>query len=127
LGVDSVDSSGWRNRAARGLIQLPGTGDRMVANLGKWRGRKLSRSEWQVLATCSCPACRVSGPKVLTRGGAKGFCARATHNLWVLLEEADWITQAIADETYSSSYQARLDNTIYLALIAELLKVSQRN
>ncbi len=31
LGINSVDSTGWRNRAARGLIQLPGTGDRIVA------------------------------------------------------------------------------------------------
>lgn len=122
LGVDSVDSSGWRNRAARGLIQLPGTGDRMVADLGNWRGRKLSKSEWQLLKACGCPACRVCGPSRLKSGGAKGFCARATHNLWVLLEEADWITQALANGTYHSAYQTRLDNTIYLPLIQELLK-----
>jgi 7-cyano-7-deazaguanine tRNA-ribosyltransferase len=40
LEVDSVDSSGWRNRAARGIVQMPGRGDRMVANLGSWRGRE---------------------------------------------------------------------------------------
>ena len=34
MGVDSVDSSGWRNRAPRGIMQLPGSGDRMVAELG---------------------------------------------------------------------------------------------
>ncbi|HLO87035.1 MAG TPA: hypothetical protein VK203_18800 [Nostocaceae cyanobacterium] len=45
LGINSVDSSGWRNRAARGLIQLPGTGDRIVAELGNWRGRKISKEE----------------------------------------------------------------------------------
>src|SRR5262249_41996561 len=28
LGFDSVDSSGWRNRAARGIVQLPGSGER---------------------------------------------------------------------------------------------------
>jgi len=39
LGMDSVDSSGWRNRAARGIIQLPGSGDRSILNLGAWRGR----------------------------------------------------------------------------------------
>ena len=27
LGMDSVDSVGWRTRAARGLVQLPGIGD----------------------------------------------------------------------------------------------------
>ena len=34
MGADSVDSSGWRNRAPRGIMQLPGSGDRMVAELG---------------------------------------------------------------------------------------------
>src|SRR5262249_13087208 len=42
LGFDSVDSSGWRNRAARGIVQLPGSGERMVAELGNWRGRRPS-------------------------------------------------------------------------------------
>jgi 7-cyano-7-deazaguanine tRNA-ribosyltransferase len=28
LGMNSADSSGWRNRAARGIVQLPGSGDR---------------------------------------------------------------------------------------------------
>jgi 7-cyano-7-deazaguanine tRNA-ribosyltransferase len=45
LGVDSVDFSGWRNRAARGIVQLPGCGDRMVADLGSWRGRRPSAEE----------------------------------------------------------------------------------
>lgn len=42
LGINSVDSSGWRNRAARGMVQLPGTGERIVADLGGWRGRRIS-------------------------------------------------------------------------------------
>ena len=45
LGMDSVDSSGWRNRAARGIVQLPGSGDRIVANLGSWRGREPSEAD----------------------------------------------------------------------------------
>jgi 7-cyano-7-deazaguanine tRNA-ribosyltransferase len=56
LGVDSVDSSGWRNRAARGIVQLPGSGDRMVAELGSWRGRRLSPAEREILQNCPCPA-----------------------------------------------------------------------
>ena len=31
LGLDSVDSSGWRVRAARGIVQLTGIGDRAIA------------------------------------------------------------------------------------------------
>ena len=49
LGMNSVDSSSWRNRAARGIVQLPGSGDRIVANLGSWRGREPSENEWKAL------------------------------------------------------------------------------
>jgi hypothetical protein len=61
LEMDSVDSSGWRNRAARGIVQLPGSGDRAVAELGSWEGRKPGREEWEKLEACRCPACRKFG------------------------------------------------------------------
>lgn len=123
IGADSVDSSGWRNRAARGLIQLPGSGDRMVANLGNWRGRKPSQYEWERLGKCRCPACKQSGVKGLRAKGLKGFSCRATHNLFVLLEEALWVEKHVAAGTYEEHYQKRLDNSIYLPLIQELLKL----
>jgi 7-cyano-7-deazaguanine tRNA-ribosyltransferase len=47
LGIDSADSSGWRNRAARGIIQLPGGGDRTVVRLGSWRGRNPDAEGWK--------------------------------------------------------------------------------
>jgi hypothetical protein len=85
LGMDSVDSSGWRNRAARGIVQLEGSGDRVVANLGSWRGREPSELEWQRLRTCPCPACQQLGLESLKAGGKAGFAHRAAHNLWILL------------------------------------------
>jgi tRNA-guanine family transglycosylase len=121
LGMDSVDSSGWRNRAARGLIQLPGSGDRMVANLGSWRGRKPSQKEWELLASCGCPACRQYGLKGLKAGLVQGFCNRAAHNLWVLLEENHQIHEHITKGTYAEWYEKHLDNSIYLPLIKQVL------
>jgi hypothetical protein len=50
-----------------------------------------------------------------------GFCNRATHNLWVLLEEVNWVGQELAAGTYEKRYRSRLDNTIYLPLIEEAL------
>ena len=47
IGMDSVDSSGWRIRAARGLVQMPGVGDRTVADLGNWKVREPSSHEWE--------------------------------------------------------------------------------
>jgi hypothetical protein len=122
LEMDSVDSSGWRNRAARGLIQLPGSGDRMVANLGSWRGKKPSDEEWELLASCSCPACRKYGLEGLKASRIEGFCNRATHNLWVLLEENRMIHKHIANGTYANWYETHLDNSVYLPLIRQLLK-----
>jgi 7-cyano-7-deazaguanine tRNA-ribosyltransferase len=122
LGIDSADSSGWRNRAARGLVQLPGTGDRMVTSLGKWRGREPSKEEWDRLRRCRCPACKARGIRGIKADGLKGFCHRATHNLWVLLEEATWAKRHLANGTYAQNYRRRLDNSTYLALIAQVLK-----
>lgn len=123
LGINSVDSSGWRNRAARGLIQLPGTGDRIVAELGNWRGRTISKEEESKLKECQCPACKQHGLDGLKMSGGNGFYNRATHNLWVLLEEARQIEEhlnIIGD--YEIWYQEHLDNTIYRPLIKELIE-----
>lgn len=120
LGIDSADSSGWRNRAARGLIQLPGTGDRSVANLGNWRGREPSNMEWERLEACPCPPCRADGVAGLRASGIKGFCHRATHNLWTLLEEMSAVEAHLSDGTYLDWYHTHLDNTVYLPLIQRL-------
>jgi 7-cyano-7-deazaguanine tRNA-ribosyltransferase len=119
LGMDSVDSSGWRNRAARGIVQLPGSGDRMVADLGKWRGREPNAAEWERLAACTCPACRAFGLEGLRASGVAGFCNRAAHNLWVLLREAEEVSARLADGTYAAWYAGHLDNSIYLPLIRQ--------
>jgi hypothetical protein len=121
VGFDSVDSSGWRNRAARGIVQLPGSGERLIADLGKWRGREPSSEEWETLRRCQCPACRKHGIDGLQASKLHGFSCRATHNLWVLLRENHWLTTHIARGTYRQSYRRRLDNSIYRPLIDELL------
>lgn len=122
MKLDSVDSSGWRNRAARGLVQLPGSGDRMVSNLGNWRGRKLDAEERERLEACPCPACRKSGLKGLKANGLPGFSNRATHNLWVLLNEADWLAARLGAGTYGKYFRRRLDNTVYLPVIERLVE-----
>ncbi|MGI8687871.1 MAG: hypothetical protein ACR2M3_04755 [Thermomicrobiales bacterium] len=121
LGMDSADSSGWRNRAARGIVQLPGSGDRLVSDLGKWRGREPSATEWEILAACPCPACQTNGVHGLRATKLAGFCNRATHNLWVLLREADEVLARLTDDTYASWYEQHLDNSTYLPLIRQSL------
>jgi 7-cyano-7-deazaguanine tRNA-ribosyltransferase len=119
LGIDSVDSSGWRNRAARGIIQLPGSGERLVTQLGNWRGRTPSWKEWQDLTHCGCPTCVKSGKEGLKANKLHGFCCRATHNLWVLLEENHWLAQHVSAENYGP----RVDNSVHRPIIDELLKL----
>jgi hypothetical protein len=123
--IDSVDSSGWRNRAARGIVQLPGSGDRMVAELGKWKIRQPSSQEWEILRECQCPACRNFGLDGLKASASFGFSNRATHNLWILLEEARWIQDHLDAGTYATSYKQRLDNSIYLPLIEQVVEKSK--
>jgi 7-cyano-7-deazaguanine tRNA-ribosyltransferase len=124
LAIDSADSSGWRNRAARGIVQLPGSGDRSVADLGNWRGRAPSTEEWRKLRQCQCPACQRSGPDGLEANGITGFCNRATHNLWVLLAEACTVEAHIQTGNYREWYRSHLDNTTYLPLINQLVHTS---
>jgi 7-cyano-7-deazaguanine tRNA-ribosyltransferase len=126
LEIDSVDSSGWRNRAARGIVQLPGSGDRMVASLGTWRGRSPSNEEWQRLRVCRCPACRENGIKGLKMRRLAGFCNRATHNLWVLVEEARWLDKHLRAQTYAGNFRRRLDNSTYLPLIKKVLEMKEK-
>jgi 7-cyano-7-deazaguanine tRNA-ribosyltransferase len=125
LEIDSVDSSGWRNRAARGIVQLPGCGDRVVANLGSWRGREPTAEEWKKLKHCRCPACLENGIKGLRASGLDGFCNRATHNLWVLLDEARWLDKHIGAGTYERNYRRRLNNSTYLSLVQQLLQLKK--
>ncbi len=124
LRIDSADSSGWRNCAARGIIQLPGSGDRTVADLGSWRGRTPSQEEWLLLEQCSCPACQQFGLAGLRANRVFGFRNRATHNLWVLLQEIHWIEHELTNQTYQNKFQARLDNSHYLPLISQIVSTS---
>lgn len=123
LNINSVDSSGWRNRAARGMIQLPGTGERVVAALGNWRGRAVNREEEKKLKECLCPACQKYGLAGLKASKVEGFCNRATHNLWTLIEEAKLIEKHRTNGTYKDWYKEHLDNTVYRPLIAQLVEL----
>lgn len=87
LGLDSVDSSGWRVRAAKGLILMPGRGERMITGFGQQKGAPLSSEDQLALKRCGCAICSVSSNQ-LSKPGRLGFQGRALHNLWVLSNEA---------------------------------------
>lgn len=122
LGLDSVDSAGWRNRAARGIVQLLGKGDRIVGKFGSWRGRKLDTTETASLSQCRCGACRNSGHLSLYRNGIEGFAARACHNLWVLTQELREIAARRDDPRYAVWLKSHIDNVIFKPLLDHALK-----
>ena len=96
----------------------------MVAELGSWRGRSLTPEEREVLRNCPCPACVLNGLEGLAAGRMEGFCNRATHNLWVLLEEARWVEDRLSSGNHREYYKDRLDNTIYKPLIEKAVEES---
>ena len=122
LGMDSVDSVGWRTRAARGLIQLQGIGDRSIADLGNWKVREPDAQELEKLKKCQCPACQEHGLEGLQKDRTEGFCNRATHNLWTLLKENRLIQKHLKDGSYANWYKKHLHNTIYRPLIDKLVE-----
>ena len=124
LKMDSVDSVGWRVRAARGLVQLPGIGDRSIADLGNWKVREPNSQELKILEKCQCPACQEHGVEGLKKDRTHGFCNRATHNLWTLLEENRMIQKHLADKTYVEWYKEHLHNSTYRPLIDKIVETS---
>jgi 7-cyano-7-deazaguanine tRNA-ribosyltransferase len=89
LGVDSVDSVGWRLKAAYGEIQLGGLSNRTLnpTPLQTRRRRALSMLDRDLLADCSCPSC-VSLPASKREGALKrSYADRAIHNAFVMVSE----------------------------------------
>jgi 7-cyano-7-deazaguanine tRNA-ribosyltransferase len=112
LGIDSVDSSGWRVCAARGLIMLPGSGQRRLSKDG--RGRVLSGEERRAIASCRCSGCRHSmgGYKLTT-----SFQRRAAHNLSVLVTETQLINRHVAMGDIESWSGSRLKHNALRHLV----------
>jgi hypothetical protein len=92
LRADSVDSSGWRVRAAKGIILLPGSGQHLVtANSGRSAGPQSPRIRAEI-ARCECGVCEL-GEKALRASRGRGFENRAIHNIWVLAQECMLLNQ----------------------------------
>lgn len=103
LGVDSMDTIGWRIKAAYGAIQLPGTSDRFVTpseESSKSR-RGLSSNEKELLSECNCPICRDLSLDerllALDNADSSTFQNRAVHNCWVFTRQAEKTQSALKE------------------------------
>jgi len=85
-GADSVDSAGWRVKAAYGAIQLPGVGDRYITNRTRNKKYKdLTEEDTVLLNQCKCPICKNEDPQNLRTSYTK----RALHNAYVYQKEVE--------------------------------------
>lgn len=96
LGVDSLDSMGWRLKAAYGCIQLPGVGDRYPLNKNNGRP-SLSKDDKKLLDLCECPICRYKSLKEKIEVLDSDFKSRAIHNAWVFMRERDLYYEKLLD------------------------------
>ncbi len=103
MGVDSIDSIGWRIKAAHGAIQLPGIGDRFVSPKKRKR-TSLSEEDLALLEQCECPICRNNNlsmkKKLLDNADSSTFYNRATHNAWVFQQEVQEGIKSIESGNY---------------------------
>lgn len=114
LGVDSIDSIGWRIKAANGAIQLPGVGDRFVSPK-KAKRTGLSEKNLVLLEKCQCPICRGNSlpmrKKLLDNAYSSTFNNRAIHNAWVFQQEVQEAWKFIKKGDYMHYVHEHLKNS----------------
>jgi len=103
LGVDSIDSIGWRIKAAHGAIQFPGVGDRFVSPKKRKR-TSLSEEDMTLLEQCQCPICRYNSlsmrKKLLDNADSSTFHNRAIHNAWIFQQDVKESWESIESGNY---------------------------
>jgi 7-cyano-7-deazaguanine tRNA-ribosyltransferase len=109
-GADSVDSSGWRTKAAYGAIQLSGIGDRYITNLERNKKYKdLTRLDAKSLGNCGCPVCTTEGTDKLR----SSFKARALHNAWVYQKEIETTRDLVKEGAYENYVERVLSRSSF--------------
>ena len=112
VGTDSLDSTGWRIKAAYGIIQLPGVSDRHVKTRNNGR-RYLDTAEQRILAKCECPICNEKSIKERMTILDENFIPRAVHNAWVFKKEEQDFKKAVNEGLIQEFLENRLKNGYY--------------
>lgn len=123
LEIDSFDSIGWRVRAARGIIQLKGMGERQVAYLGSWKVPPISKKDKELLKKCKCPICSQSKQSLLKKNKSIGFEARAVHNVFVLKQEIDRINSFKSKKHYYKYIEQSLKSSYMKRIIYDIIEL----
>lgn len=116
LGVDSVDSMGWRMKAAHGAIQLPGIPDRFLSPRTRKTGKgriSISGYDKKILSKCQCPVCREKTLKQQIKLLDNEFKLRALHNAWVFYSERKSAVKNIQKDTYREFALDRMEKSTF--------------
>ncbi len=121
LGVDSLDSIGWRLKAGYGAVQLPGLGDRFTGIRCRKNRTLLMDDEVAkaALLECQCPVC-LEHDSLEGRLTAldRSFDNRALHNAWVFVQEANACQEAIRTDSIESFVVQRLRHSPLRSLLS---------
>lgn len=112
LGVDSLDSTGWRLKAAYGIIQLPGVGDRHPMSRNNGRAY-LNAKEKKILKQCQCPSCKEISLNKRIKLLNDNFPARAIHNAHVFVNEQEKYQEMIKTGNTKEFTKNRLNSGIF--------------
>ncbi len=112
MGADSLDSTGWRTKAAYGMIQLPGVGDRYPKTRNNRRAF-LNNGEKEILKKCQCPSCESKDIEDRINLLNDSFPARALHNAWTFKKEEQKFKNALKNDEIKKFLDLRRSNNYY--------------
>jgi tRNA-guanine family transglycosylase len=120
LGVDSLDSIGWRLKAGYGAVQLPGLGDRFTGNRHRKSRTLLIEDEKakEALLGCKCPVCcdhTALGERLQALD--RSFNNRALHNAWVFVQEVSAFRERVKADSVESFVSQRLQHSPLKSLL----------
>ncbi len=119
--INSFDSIGWRVRAAWGIIQIRGIGERQIMQRDKgWKIPPVSEEEKKLLKSCKCPICSKNLQDLMKRKDFEGFEARAIHNLYTLYEEVDFINKLKSKKELLEYIERTVKNPLIQKIIDKL-------
>ena len=124
LGVDSLDSSGWRLKAAYGAIQLPGVSDRHPTSRNNGRS-SLNEKEKKILELCECPTCKDKSIEDRISSLDSAFIPRALHNCWVYLQEQQSYINSIETGKSKNFIEERLSKGYFSKSYNHLINLKE--
>lgn len=123
LGVNSVDSVGWRLKAAYGDVFVSGYPARNISPHPPRQGRRIRLADEcrDVIERCVCPACSMVPARLRVCRLRHCYRLRATHNAHCLLADAEGFSRAQRAGGVAEYLHNRLRHHPWLPAIMEVV------